>query len=771
MRRARRLALALLLHECNAISVEGGHTHSPDDIDQDDYLWEKLPGRCCFLIQEECPYEAAPRELCTKTSASTCGECNVWSEPDNFCHTSKEACSTCSMMLYCPAPPPLVAGNKVCTGESRVGQGCFDELVTGVCASHSMSDCQDACRKNSNCDVFVFYQEEAKGSCVLCADLMNWEPTPHAATRAYVITPAAPPPTPLAEMLGKNYHLVTEEPPPSPPRDPPRPASDGDVDPSMLGRQHKTKELECEFHEGIEYTVSENQGYADRTASSMDECCRQCGDRAGCKDFVFEPSTGTCVLLPEVEFSQIEQRTNLFVVSGSVKISAVKRVVDVASCKFMPGSAYAGAILGPGLPVPGGQMNTKTDCCESCGRAVECTKFTFDEESHSCTLHGPYADMYMVNDKTTGTIDGKGVSFNGVSQRNAFPPPPSMPGFATLHSSPPPPPLQASDSGRAQEAIAYLSVAVIVLLIVMFSLCFFFFFSPQLRAAMNALTGKSVKYGKPVEQMGKSRGKRGKKRADKGARKIIVQTSSMTQSKNMPVGSCKSADELVMRIFDEFSHMVKALRPAQTVLLCKNLEASAHSDHDSDDDEGDEEEIAGAEVWQLVDDETDFAKALASCKIFKLVEERRGVARAKYSVAFPKSQSFPRGESTMLQLTDKSQRRKEEEEPMVRGGGGRKERKDKKERKRDRRKKRGGGAGASDDDDSDGRSSVCSRATTSSKFLLKERPEWECGETGPTMPTRMDDPQPPAARPKGWHEEEPSRRMRNEAFVPDSDML
>ena len=151
MRRAAG-AVSLLLARANGITVDGSHKHSSDDIDEDDFKWEKLPGRCCFLIHEECPYEKAPRELCTKTSATTCDECNVWSEPDNFCHTSPEACDTCSMELYCPAPPPLVAGNKVCTGASRVGQGCFDELMTGVCASHTMADCQDACRKNNNCE-------------------------------------------------------------------------------------------------------------------------------------------------------------------------------------------------------------------------------------------------------------------------------------------------------------------------------------------------------------------------------------------------------------------------------------------------------------------------------------------------------------------------------------------------------------------------------------------------------------------------------------------
>lgn len=45
-------ALALLLSLCGersvAIRVEGGQTHGEADVDPDEYLWEKLPGRCCF---------------------------------------------------------------------------------------------------------------------------------------------------------------------------------------------------------------------------------------------------------------------------------------------------------------------------------------------------------------------------------------------------------------------------------------------------------------------------------------------------------------------------------------------------------------------------------------------------------------------------------------------------------------------------------------------------------------------------------------------------
>ena len=49
------------------------------------------------------------------------------------------------MRLYCAPTPPLITGQKVCTGASRVGHGCDDDLGTGVCASHSLGECQDLC--------------------------------------------------------------------------------------------------------------------------------------------------------------------------------------------------------------------------------------------------------------------------------------------------------------------------------------------------------------------------------------------------------------------------------------------------------------------------------------------------------------------------------------------------------------------------------------------------------------------------------------------------
>ena len=72
------------------ITIENEKAHELD-IDPDEYLWETLPGRCCFM-----------------SGADDCDLCSVWSDPQNFCHTSRESCELCGMSLYCPAPPPLL---------------------------------------------------------------------------------------------------------------------------------------------------------------------------------------------------------------------------------------------------------------------------------------------------------------------------------------------------------------------------------------------------------------------------------------------------------------------------------------------------------------------------------------------------------------------------------------------------------------------------------------------------------------------------------------
>lgn len=127
------------------ITVEGTQATDSTGLDADDFLWEKLPGRCCFYGGPD------PLDPSKWLGAHSCDQCTVWDLPTNFCHSSASACSACGMTLFCGMTPPLIAGNKVCTGSSRVGHGCEDTLGTGVCASHSLSECQELCRHSQEC--------------------------------------------------------------------------------------------------------------------------------------------------------------------------------------------------------------------------------------------------------------------------------------------------------------------------------------------------------------------------------------------------------------------------------------------------------------------------------------------------------------------------------------------------------------------------------------------------------------------------------------------
>jgi hypothetical protein len=70
--------------------------------------------------------------------------------------------------MYCDAPPPLLDANKVCTGKSRVGTGCYDDLSTGFCQkTGALLSCQIACRQTEHCEMIALYSEGKAGSCVL----------------------------------------------------------------------------------------------------------------------------------------------------------------------------------------------------------------------------------------------------------------------------------------------------------------------------------------------------------------------------------------------------------------------------------------------------------------------------------------------------------------------------------------------------------------------------------------------------------------------------
>ena len=63
--------------------------------------------------------------------------------------------------------------------------------------------------------------------------------------------------------------------------------------------------------------------------TSYESCasCESLRAQAGCTDFVFEPGTGTCVLLPHAELKDIEALDNPEVVSGTIVISVQKAVI------------------------------------------------------------------------------------------------------------------------------------------------------------------------------------------------------------------------------------------------------------------------------------------------------------------------------------------------------------------------------------------------------------------------------------------------------------
>ena len=90
MRSALLVVLGLAARAVVGVAVEGitagpaCSRHGPDE-----YLWSKLPGRCCFDVKEICPFEKAPRSTC-KHVPPTHAHCGTWSTPENYCPEPRE---------------------------------------------------------------------------------------------------------------------------------------------------------------------------------------------------------------------------------------------------------------------------------------------------------------------------------------------------------------------------------------------------------------------------------------------------------------------------------------------------------------------------------------------------------------------------------------------------------------------------------------------------------------------------------------------------------
>ena len=642
-------------HQRELITIENEKARE-EAIDPDEYLWETLPGRCCFMQY-----------------ADDCDMCNVWSDPQNFCHSSKESCELCGMSLYCPAPPPLLNADKVCVGESRVGMGCNDDLDTGLCqTAGALAACQSACRHTKHCEMIALYTDSMAGTCVLCRNMLNFEPTGQAATRVYAVEHldmAPPSPPGYEEKITKHFSVLQDpspppppHPPPSPPRAPPPPL------PAALGTRTDTH-IECEFFEDMDLSIVSAKGTGhhfpsgisvqtiDTTADTKKHCCSKCGMQAGCTDFVFEPSSKTCMLMPPVPSYMLRRSPNNSTIAGAVTISRLNQ--HHASCHFNVGSGYSGGKIGIGKPLPGKKMESQQDCCDSCERDPRCAKFVFEHFGGDCQLFGPEAEHYYTFNLLSGTVDGRAdeeadTRGGSVGDEHAVggggeegetglddepdwmkfdetaPPQPPLMSFAT---PPPPPPPDVGEGGVAQTVLADFSLFMGFLIMFGFSLCGYLFFSREIQMLIFTLSGgllgkqdtKSLLpvadlMARPAEPEERSRNKKGELLP--GYSKVTVQTSQLEQKKEIMVGGCQTLADLHELIWDEFGHLLKTTRVKDTIVL---VWASDEAPQKS-------KRQQALARWMKVTEASDMSKVVA-CGAIKL-RDKKALDHKALAVAF-----------------------------------------------------------------------------------------------------------------------------------------
>lgn len=619
------------------IKIEGGFREDDANLNADDFMWEKLPGRCCFYGG---PNTKHPAEW---LGARTCDACTVWDLPDNFCHSSEAACKDCGMSLYCSPLPPLIAGNKVCTGSSRVGRGCEDVLGTGVCASHSVSECQQACRTTHHCEMLVFYPREKAGTCILCRDMQNFEETLLESTRVYANTAAPPPPSP-PKGLERHYALIEAPSPPPPPNPPPRPPLHPPRKLAHLGRAHTGQHFECRYQPQTELATQTGRGYTDRQAASKEECCNLCGLKSGCDDFVFEPSSGTCVLLPHTPSAQIKRMPNQYTVAGSLSISVVRKADGRhGSCEYLANSGYSGGALGEAVPALGGApIEDKLDCCDACDRNPLCDKFTYQPDGKTCLMYKGFAELYQTDSLLSGIITSR---YNPMKSQyvGTVASPTAIQDHSWGYTLPPTTPPQwvlrpdhdsglsrviEADSQGLTELVGDMSLGIAAMMALVLVTCMYCFFREDFISLADQivggkLRGHGAKYMPPKDNLRQQRRrtKRGTKLSSDGMAEgcidVRLETRNVTQKKEVFVGDVSSIDELLLVLAEEFVAVLKKKRLHDMLLFAEDL----------DPDEG-------VARWMLVTDSSDLSQVVL-CSSLKMVEKSRKHDTAGFEVAFP----------------------------------------------------------------------------------------------------------------------------------------
>lgn len=480
--------------------------------------------------------------------------------------------------------------------------------------------------------------------CICSRNLLHSEPTYQASTRIYAVTrlDMEPPSPPGWQKEEKKHFSILQDPappppphpPPSPPHKPPPPL------PAALGT-HTETHIECEFAEGMDASVVGPAGAStDTTADTMRHCCSKCGMQAGCTDFVYEPASKTCVLMPSVPSYRLKRSPNNSTIAGSVSISHIDQTH--AACHFDVGSGYAGGAIGAGKALPGKTMGSKQDCCDACEREPHCAKFVFEHYGGDCQLFGPQAEQYFTFNLLSGTVDSRAspdthTMANGDNEGHQdvdsildemdhwqddsinddiLPPIPPMFSFSSTSPAPAPP---GAEAGAAEEFLADFSLGIGFLILVTFSVFMYLFFAQDIGSFLYTYSGG--KFGKRPKslllptaepnELSAAGPKKKKNALPPGWAKLTVQTSQVTQKKEVEVAACETLADLIDLVWDEFGHLLKKTKRKDMVLLVWDDGGTAGTAAEAD----------GTGRWAQVTNSSDMAQ-VAACTSMKLAEKQ-----------------------------------------------------------------------------------------------------------------------------------------------------
>lgn len=485
-------------------------------------------------------------------------------------------------------------------------------------------------------------------------NLLNYESSGQADTRVYAVNKldiGPPSPPGYKKDSIKHFSILKEpspppppQPPPSPPHEPPPPL------PAALGTRTETH-VECEFFEGMDAIVSDSMAASiDTTAESKHHCCSRCGVQPGCTDFVYEPTSKVCVLLPSVPGYRLKRTPNNSTVAGSIRISHLSN--HHATCHFNIGSGYAGSAIGVGLPLQGRIMKNRQDCCDACERDGRCAKFMFEHYSGDCQLFGPEAEQYFTFSLLSGYVDAR-VSHNvaldamphrdysneilhdaATSHEDDFmhdywsdstpvtdtSEPPLPPAFMLLTHLPPPP-LPSAEAGMAATVLADFSLAIGFLMAFGFCICSLLFFGHDLSILLyrytNGLLGKlpskSFPALVPLESAETTCMHVTSDALKPGWAKVTVQTTQLTQKKDVNIGDCLTLHDFQELVWEEFAHLLKKVRVKDVALLVWASDGAPAR-------------------WMLVTEASDMSR-VSGCAAMKLCE-KHAIETNNLAVAF-----------------------------------------------------------------------------------------------------------------------------------------